>query len=34
MSEGLQLVGEIDKPVDWKAMIDQQFLPKERQSPL
>jgi len=34
MSEGLQLVGEINKPVDWKAIIDQQFLPKERQKPL
>jgi NitT/TauT family transport system substrate-binding protein len=31
MSEGLQLVGEIDKPVDWKAIIDQQFLPKNWQ---
>lgn len=34
MSEGLQLVGEIDKPVDWKSIIDQQFLPKELQKPL
>ena len=28
MSEGLQLVGEVDKPVDWKTIIDQQFLPR------
>ena len=34
MSEGLQLIGEIDKPVDWKAIIDQQFLPRELQRPL
>jgi len=34
MSEGLQLVGEADQPIDWKAMIDQQFLPKELQRPL
>jgi NitT/TauT family transport system substrate-binding protein len=33
MSEGLQLVGDIQKPVDWKAVIDQQFLPKEIQKP-
>jgi hypothetical protein len=31
MSEGLQIVGEVDKPVDWKAIIDQQFLPKDLQ---
>jgi len=31
MSEGLQLVGEVEKPVDWNAIIDQQFLPKEMQ---
>ena len=31
MSEGLQLVGEIDKPVDWKSVIDQQFLPQGMQ---
>jgi NitT/TauT family transport system substrate-binding protein len=30
MSEGLQLVGEVDKPVDWNAIIDQQFLPEAR----
>jgi len=34
MSEGLQLVGEVDQPVDWNAMIDQQFLPKDLQRPL
>jgi NitT/TauT family transport system substrate-binding protein len=31
MSEGLQIVGDVDKPVDWKAIIDQQFLPKDLQ---
>jgi NitT/TauT family transport system substrate-binding protein len=31
MSEGLQIVGEVDKPVDWQAIIDQQFLPKDLQ---
>jgi NitT/TauT family transport system substrate-binding protein len=31
MSEGLQLVGDVNKPVDWKSIIDQQFLPKDRQ---
>ena len=31
MSEGLQLVGEVDQPVDWNAMIDQQFLPQDLQ---
>ena len=34
MSEGLQLVGDVDKPVDWKAIIDQQFLPKNLQKSL
>jgi NitT/TauT family transport system substrate-binding protein len=34
MSEGLQLVGDVDKPVDWSKVIDQQFLPKEQQKPL
>ena len=34
MSEGLQLVGEVDQPVDWNAMIDQEFLPKDLQKPL
>jgi NitT/TauT family transport system substrate-binding protein len=34
MSEGLQLVGEVDRPVDWNTMIDQQFLPKDLQRPL
>jgi NitT/TauT family transport system substrate-binding protein len=31
MSEGLQVVGEVDKPVDWKSIIDQQFLPQAMQ---
>ncbi|MFZ0421725.1 MAG: ABC transporter substrate-binding protein [Xanthobacteraceae bacterium] len=34
MSDGLQLVGDTDKPVDWKTIIDQQFLPKDLQKPL
>lgn len=34
MSEGLQLVGEADKPVDWKTIIDQQFLPQSLQKSL
>lgn len=34
MSEGLQLIGDSKGPVDWKAAIDQQFLPKELQHPL
>ncbi len=34
MSDGLQLIGESKGPVDWKAVIDQQFLPKDLQKPL
>ncbi len=34
MSEGLQLTGEVDGPVDWKTVIDQQYLPKDLQGPL
>lgn len=34
MAEGLQLTGEANGPVDWKAVIDQQFLPKDLQAPL
>ena len=34
MSAGLQLIGEVDKPVDWKSVIDQRFLPKDLQHPL
>jgi NitT/TauT family transport system substrate-binding protein len=34
MSEGLELVGDVNKPVDWNAIIDQQFLPKDLQKPL
>ncbi len=34
ISEGLQLTGEVKARVDWKAVIDQQFLPKDLQKPL
>lgn len=34
MSEGLQLIGDVDGPVDWKAVIDTQFLPTDLQNPL
>jgi len=34
MSEGLQLTGESKGPVEWKSVIDQQFLPKDLQKPL
>jgi NitT/TauT family transport system substrate-binding protein len=34
MSDGLQLIGESSGPVDWKAVIDQQFLPQDLQKPL
>ena len=34
ISEGLEIVGEVEKPVDWNAMIDQEFLPKDLQKPL
>lgn len=34
MSDGLQLIGDSKGPVDWKAVIDQQFLPKDLQKPL
>jgi NitT/TauT family transport system substrate-binding protein len=34
MSEGLQLIGESKGPVDWKAVIDQQFLPEDLRKPL
>jgi NitT/TauT family transport system substrate-binding protein len=34
MSDGLQLIGESKGPVDWKAVIDQQYLPKDLQKPL
>ena len=33
MSEGLQLVGEFDKPIDWSSIIDQRFLPETWQRP-
>jgi hypothetical protein len=29
MSDGLLLVGEIKEPVDWKAAVDQQYLPED-----
>jgi NitT/TauT family transport system substrate-binding protein len=34
MSEGLQLVGDVEQSVDWNAIIDQEFLPKDLQKPL
>ena len=34
MSEGMQLIGEVDGPVDWKKVIDQQFLPEDLRKPL
>jgi NitT/TauT family transport system substrate-binding protein len=34
MSEGLQLTGEANGPVDWKSAIDQQYLAKDLQQPL
>lgn len=34
MSDGLQLVGDADKPIDWSKVIDQRFLPKDQQKPL
>jgi NitT/TauT family transport system substrate-binding protein len=33
MSEGLQLIGDVNGPVDWKAAIDQQYLPADLQRP-
>ena len=32
--DGLRLVGELDGPVDWGTLIDQQFLDKDQQHPL
>jgi NitT/TauT family transport system substrate-binding protein len=34
MSDGLQLIGESNGPVSWKAAIDQQYLEKDLQKPL
>jgi NitT/TauT family transport system substrate-binding protein len=34
MSDGLELIGESNGPVDWKSAIDQQYLPKDLQKPL
>jgi NitT/TauT family transport system substrate-binding protein len=31
MAEGLQLIGDVNGPVDWKAAIDQQYLPADLQ---
>lgn len=33
MSDGLQLIGDSDGPVNWKAAIDQQYLEKDLQRP-
>lgn len=33
MSDGLQLIGESNGPVNWKAAIDQQYLEKDLQKP-
>ena len=33
MSDGLELIGESKGPVDWKAAVDQQFLPTDLQKP-
>ncbi len=33
ISEGLELVGEVDKPVDWNAIVNQQFLSADLQKP-
>ncbi len=30
--EGLVLVGALDKPVDWKALVDEQFLPDDQKT--
>ena len=34
MSDGLELIGESKGPVDWKKVIDQQFLPADLRKPL
>lgn len=34
MSDGLELIGESKGPVDWKKVIDQQFLPEDLRKPL
>lgn len=31
MAEGLRLIGDVTGPVDWKAAIDQQYLPQDLQ---
>jgi NitT/TauT family transport system substrate-binding protein len=34
MSDGLQLIGDSNGSIDWKAVIDTRFLPKDLQNPL
>lgn len=34
MSEGLELIGESNRPIDWKSIIDQHYLAKDLQQPL
>lgn len=34
MSDGLQLIGDSNGPIDWKAVIDTRFLPKDLQNRL
>jgi NitT/TauT family transport system substrate-binding protein len=29
MSQGLMLIGDADKPVDWKSLVDERFLPAD-----
>jgi len=34
MSDGMMLVGQIDKPVDWSKVIDQSFLDPDQRRQL
>ena len=34
MVEGMRIVGQLDKPVDWSKIVDQSFLPKDLQASL
>jgi NitT/TauT family transport system substrate-binding protein len=34
MVEGMRIVGQLDKPVDWSTVVDQSFLPKDLQASL
>jgi NitT/TauT family transport system substrate-binding protein len=34
MSDGLQIIGEVKQPVDWKSIIDQNYLPDDLRRPL